>query len=84
MIEIKDLFGRFESLLGNEEFKKGAIASVLKDLLKIEVEKEKITIVKGDIYLDINLIYKNEIFIKKELILKKILELLPGKNLDIK
>jgi phage-related protein len=84
MIEIKDLLSRFENLLLNEDFKKGAIVSVLKDVLKIDIEKEKITIIKGDIYLDINPIYKNEIFIKKEKIISKILELIPSKNLDIK
>jgi phage-related protein len=84
MIEIKDLLGRFKELLSNEDYKKEAVRDTLKNILNLDIEKEKITIKKNSILLDINPVYKNEVFIKKDIILTSIFEKLGKKNMEIK
>jgi len=84
MIEIKDLLGRFKELLSNEDYKKEAVRDTLKNILNLDIEKEKITIEKNSILLDINPVYKNEVFIKKDIILTSIFEKLGKKNMEIK
>lgn len=84
MIEIKDLLGRFKELLSNEDYKKEAVRDTLKNILNLDIEKEKITIEKNSILLDINPVYKNEVFIKKDIILNSIFEKLGKKNMEIK
>jgi hypothetical protein len=84
MIEIKDLLGRFKELLSSEDYKKEAVRDTLKNILDLDIEKEKITIEKNSILLDINPVYKNEVFIKKDIILSSIFEKLGKKNMEIK
>lgn len=74
MIEIKDLLIKFNKLVDNEELKISIIREVIKDVLKIEIPKEKISFKNGILKLDINPLFKNEIFIHKDLILSKIKE----------
>jgi hypothetical protein len=74
MIELSQLLGKFEKLLSDGELGKEAVQKALKDAAGLEIPKEKINIRSGTIYLDIKPLYKNEILIKKDLVLAKLKE----------
>lgn len=82
MIEIKDLLLRFNKLIDNEEIKVSLIREAILEVLNIDIPKEKIVFKNGILKLDINPIYKNEIFFNKEKILKKIEEKSNIKNIN--
>ena len=69
MIEIKDLLINFNKLINNEELKVFLIQSAIKEVVNIDIKKEKIKFKNNTLYLDINPIYKNEIFLNKDKIL---------------
>lgn len=72
MIEIKDLLISFEKLLLSSEIKKQVIIDILQKNLNLLISKEDIKIKNNDLYLNIKPIYKNEILIKKDKILKEL------------
>ena len=74
MIEIKDLLSRFENILSNGETKKAIIREILSQTLNLDIKKEDLEIKNNIIYLNIKPIYKNEILIKKDQIVKKLEE----------
>jgi len=69
MIEIKDLLQRFEKILGHEVVKIGLIQNIIKNLAGIDISKNNIKIKSTTLILNIKPIYKNEILLKKDLIL---------------
>ncbi len=82
MIEIKDLLSKFNKLLSNKEIQISLIQETLKEILSLDVSKDKIKIINNDIFLEIKPIYKNEIFINKDKILKSLEEkALKNKNI---
>ena len=76
MIEIKDLLISFNNKLLSEEIKKESIKNIISNIIGFDIKKEKIKIKNETVYLDIKPIYKNEILLKKELILNKLKETL--------
>jgi len=66
MIEIKDLLFKFDKLISNEQVKIDLIREAIKDVVGIDIERNKIKFIQGTLYLDIKSIYKSEIFINKE------------------
>ncbi len=80
MIEIKDLLAKYQNILFTEEVKKGAIKSIIYQIIGIEIKSEDIKITKGTVYLNIKPIYKNEIFLKREKIFTKLEEILGKKS----
>ncbi|MBP6865998.1 MAG: hypothetical protein KBC12_00430 [Candidatus Pacebacteria bacterium] len=70
MIEIKDLLSRFEKILGHEVVKIGLIQDTIKDFVGIDIAKDNIKIKSTTLVLNIKPIYKNEILLKKDLILE--------------
>lgn len=72
MIEIKDLLFVLKNKFLSEELKKETIRSVISEIIKTEIILSSIEIKNNIIYLNIKSIYKNEIFIKKDLILEKL------------
>lgn len=80
MIEIKDLLGRFSSILLSEENKKESIRRAISEALKAEINSKDVKIKGSVVYLNIKPIYKNEIFMKQEEILKKLEESFLGKK----
>jgi hypothetical protein len=80
MIEIKDLLLRFENLLLGEEKKKEYIKNAISEIIGVQIESQDIKIKNGTIFLNIKPIYKNEIFLKKELIFSKLKEALGKKS----
>lgn len=79
MIEIKDLLFRVQNILFGEETKRQATLDAIFLVTGIKVSTKDIKIKNGTIFLNIKPIFKNEIFIKKEKILKE-LEKSMGKN----
>ena len=80
MIEIKDLLERFSTLILSEENKKEAVRCAVAETLQTEIRPEDIKIKGNVIYLNLKPIYKNEVFLKREDILKKMQGQLFGKN----
>ena len=74
MIEIKDLLLSLNNKLFSEELKKETIRSVISEVIKIQIDSKDIEIKNNTVYLNIKPIYKNEIFLKKDLINKKLEE----------
>lgn len=79
MIEIKDLLIKFDKILLSEEIKKSSIIKIFKDVIGIDIDPKDVKIKNNIIYLNIKPIYKNEIFIKKELIFSKLNNILGKK-----
>ena len=80
MIEIKNLLERFSKILLAEESKKEAVRRAVSEVLKTEINSEDVKIKNNVVYLNIKPIYKNEVFIKQEQIVKRMQEFLLGKN----
>jgi len=78
MIEIKDLLINFEKLLGDKGIRKDIISNILFETVGLKIKTEDIEIKNGTLFLNAKPIYKNEIFIKRDLILEKIKQSLNG------
>lgn len=72
MIEVKDLLQRFDRLLLSEESKRESVRKAVSEVLKTEISPDKVRIKGSVVYLDLKPIYKNEIFLRQEEILKKL------------
>lgn len=72
MVELKDLFTKYKELLFSEENKRLAIVKAISESLGISLKIEDVVIKNGTVFVNTKQIYKNEILIKKEEILKKI------------
>jgi hypothetical protein len=79
MIEIKDLLIKFDNILLSEGFKKESIKNAICSIVDVKINNEDIKIKNNIVYLNIRPIYKNEIFLKKDLINLKLKELLGKK-----
>ena len=74
MIEIKDLLARFSNTILSEEAKKASVINVISQIIGVPIKSEDVKIKNGTVYLNIKPIYKNEIFLKKDLIFSKLQE----------
>ena len=72
MIQLKDLLGKYQKIILSEEGKIEALSKSIFDVIGVNVKKENIEIKNGEAYLVVNSIYKNEIFLKKEKIIKRV------------
>ena len=72
MIEIKDLLAKYDKFLFSEENKRESARLSISESLGIKIKPQEINVKNGTVYLDIKPIYKNEILIKKEKILKNL------------
>jgi hypothetical protein len=79
MIEIKDLLLKFNNILNSEEYKKKSICETISSVIGVKIETENIKIKNNIVYLNIRPIYKNEIFLKRDLIDTKLKEILGKK-----
>ncbi|MCX6757495.1 MAG: hypothetical protein NTZ44_01255 [Candidatus Nomurabacteria bacterium] len=80
MIEIKDLLLHFKSSLLYEGLKKDSVRRIISEAIKVEIKQEDIEIKNSVIKLNIKPIYKNEIFLKRDLILEKLQQELGKKS----
>lgn len=74
MIGIKDLLLKFNNILLSEGIKKKIIINIIFEITNLKIKSENIKIKNNIIYLNIKPIYKNEMLLKKELILSKLKE----------
>jgi hypothetical protein len=84
MIEIKDLLARFDHILLKEEGKKEVVRKIISEVVGIDVKRDDVEIRNGTLYLNIKPIYKNEIFLKKELLASRLEETFGAKTPDIR
>lgn len=70
MIELKDLLAPFEKILNSSELMKEVVINVLNKNLSVSLKKEDVKIKDNNIILNIKPIYKSEILVKKDKILK--------------
>lgn len=80
MIEVKDLLERFSHILLSEENKKESVRRAISEAIRTEINSEDVKIKNNVIYLNIKPIYKNEVFMRQEEILKKLEESFLGKK----
>lgn len=80
MIEVKNLLEKFNHILLSEESKKESVRRAVSEALQTEIKSEDVKIKNNVVYLNIKPIYKNEVFLKQEQILKRLGELFLGKN----
>lgn len=66
MIEIKDLLAPFKDSLLAAEYKKTAVREAIKDATAVDIEEKDIEIKNGSVYLCVNPVYRNEIFLRRE------------------
>lgn len=74
MVEVKDLLIKFKHILLSEEVKKELIRSIISEVIEVEIKPKDVKIKNGTIYLNIKSIYKNEIFLKQDIIFSKLRE----------
>lgn len=80
MIEIKDLLVKFGGILLVEEDKKESVRKVISKVIKFEIPPDAIEIRNNVIYLKIKPIFKNEIFLKQDMIVSELREKFGGKT----
>ncbi len=80
MIEVKDLLQKFSHLILSEENKRESVRRAVSEVLHVSVQPAEVIIKNDTVYLNLKPIYKNEIFLKQEQILKKMREQLSGGN----
>ena len=80
MIEIKDLLLNFKNILVSEEIKKEIIVNAIKEATGLRIASGDVEMKNGVLRLDIKPIYKNEIFMKQDLILARLKEALGKKS----
>lgn len=74
MFNISDYLEKFKNLGNDEKELKERVVFVIKEVVGIEIKTQNIKIKNGELSLSVSPGVKNAIFIKKELILKKIKE----------
>ena len=72
MIEVKDLLSRWSGILLGEESKIESIKNAVFETLGVQIKKEDIKIRNNTVFLNVKSIYKSEIFLKKDEILRKL------------
>lgn len=77
--QISLFFEKYQHLLSSSSASKDVIIQVLKEKTGIDIDREHIEIRNGTIFIQESPILKNELFIKKRLILKAIADRL-GKD----
>lgn len=80
MIEIKDLLLRFQNIFLSEEIKRETVCNIISQIINLPLKKEDVEIKNNTVYLNIKPIYKNEIFIKKDIISDELKKALGNKS----
>lgn len=84
MFNISQYLERFKNIGQGEKAQKEAVILAIKEVIGIEIEKNAINFKNGELFLKVSPGIKNAIYIKKDLILKKIKESLDKIILDIR
>lgn len=74
MFNISSFLEKFKNITHPDKFIKDEFIGVAKDILGINIKKENIAVRDGKIFLSVDPIVKNEIFLRKEAVLENLKE----------
>jgi hypothetical protein len=74
MFNISDYLSRFKNITPPDKFVKDELVAVVKDVIGVEIKKDNIDVRNGTIFLSVDPIIKNEIFLKKAEVLESLRE----------
>ncbi|HVS79659.1 MAG TPA: hypothetical protein VHF05_01645 [Candidatus Paceibacterota bacterium] len=72
MQDITSFFGKFKSLIANGSAQREAIARIMKESIGAEIDPKKIVIKDGIATVPSNPVMRNELLLKKQLVLEKL------------
>jgi len=72
MFNIENFLKRFELLTPPNDAIRGAVREIIEKEIGVSIEKKNISVKNNIIYIKTKPLYKNEIFIKKQYILKEL------------
>lgn len=84
MFNISDYLAKFKNITPPDKFVKDELVVVVKDVVGIDIEKSDIDVRNGTIFLSIDPIVKNEIFLKKAEVLESLREKLKSYKKTVK
>jgi hypothetical protein len=74
MFNISDYLSKFKNITPPDKFVKDELVAVVKDVIGVEIKKDNIDVRNGTIFLSVDPIIKNEIFLKKAEVLESLRE----------
>lgn len=74
MFNISGFLEKFKNITPPDKFVKDELVDVVKDVVGIDIEKENIGVRNGTIFISVDPIVKNEIFLKKREVLESLKE----------
>ena len=72
MLPIADLLSRFKNLTNTEGVKKKLIAEEIQNVIGLIIDKKNISFSKNTVFFTVNPLFKTEILLKKDEVLKRI------------
>lgn len=72
MLNIGNFLEKFKNIAAPDKFVKGVLIAVINDAAGVGIEKDDIDVRNGTIFLSIDPIIKNEIFLKKNEIMENL------------
>lgn len=74
MFNIGNFLEKFKNITPPDKFVKEVLIDVVKDIVDIEIEKDNIDVRNGTIFISVDPIIKNEIFLKKSEVMENLKE----------
>jgi hypothetical protein len=74
MFNISDYLAKFKNITPPDKFVKDELVSVVKDVVGVEIEKGDIDVRNGTIFLSVDPLIKNEIFLRKGEVMESLKE----------
>ncbi|MBL7045363.1 MAG: hypothetical protein ISR98_02075 [Parcubacteria group bacterium] len=74
MFNISDYLAKFKNITPPDKFVKDELIAVVKEVAGIDIEKSNIDVRNGTIFLSLDPLIKNEIFLKKNEVLESLKE----------
>lgn len=74
MFNIGDFLEKFKNITPPDKFVKEELISAVKDVVGIAIEKDNIDVRNGTIFISVDPIIKNEIFLKKSEVMENLKE----------
>ncbi|MBT3283013.1 hypothetical protein HN375_02555 [bacterium] len=74
MFNISDYLSKFKNITPPDKFVKDELVAVVKEVVGVEIEKDSIDVRNGTVFLSVDPIIKNEIFLRKTEVLESLRE----------
>ena len=74
MFNIGNFLEKFKNITPPDKFVKEVLIDVVKDVVSVEIEKDNIDVRNGTIFISVDPIIKNEIFLKKSEVMENLKE----------